>query len=31
MKQQIIDFLGVAVLGVVLGSMLAYAVLGGFY
>lgn len=31
MKQSIIDFVGVVVLGVVLGGMLAYAALGGFY
>jgi len=28
--KQIIDFLGVAALGVILGLMFAYALLGGF-
>ena len=30
MKTAIIDFVGVAALGVVLGLMFAYALLGGF-
>jgi len=30
MMKQVIDFVGVATLGVVLGLMFAYAILGGF-
>lgn len=26
----IIDFLGVSILGIILGAMMAYAILGGF-
>ncbi|CAB4123287.1 hypothetical protein UFOVP42_16 [uncultured Caudovirales phage] len=30
MISKIIDFIGVSVLGIVLGAMFAYAILGGF-